>query len=944
MKPVKLTASTAAATVALGLGVALASAPAAAAEPSSEDSSTSTSSGPARKADKRSEDSTAASDPQKTADADADTDDDARGEDVTEPDDAEKSGEDADIDEATGSEVTESDGDAEEPEDQTVTRTVIEPAAASASPQSDTSGPPANNNTIPSPVKWLQAAAARREVGDTDHSENTSLGSAPIVADTVVVQTTNANASVSTTSNGVKPLLNVVEWVLKPIVDRVVAVAKVLLAPVRTLLLELSGQVEESYPGSCVDSKCLPTTDIPLPEIKVQATFVNLTGRTLTLKNLDTYGNPLAYGPQNGAVLAHARQVEMGFYYNDNSPTYGLMEWTDGVDTYEVYVRFDGVREVSTTSGNIQSDFFNTPVPVTGPVVASAQTVVFLPKAGTEIILDPDDGEGQAIVAMRICGNRGTCTPDVIESTIEYSGARNVGNTVFNYGSVSSSNTYELSHEVVKSNGFEQNLKLAVGSSLKFTLGPLNFETEINAVLQEKYGRTWSDGILSKQGATVNVAPGMYGQIQLSYAQYHDLVDLTLVDKGVTVKIRGVEYISPVPADAVDEHGLPLAPPIWTTVDYDIGEGPNPYPDSTSNPSVPTNTKPPVADPAPSDIAAPTPLPEPTPKSFGAIIGDFLAAEFRAIVRLPEVLLTGNASQQLFTQGFEIVNLTPYPQKLISITGDYEEDQSPEVGFILQPFQMVRIEVDHSTFSNQEAFVKWQRADDNSAPVSEAELISQFDTNEFLDCDSSACMHGGYDDANQAEIMYIVLSSPSTFDLTYDPNLAAATLDAGCYYTDGGRTPGSCSANVTGQGYYTEPILGPSRLFYNQGSQVNSYTESLTTYKSQTESWSAGGGIKIKEKAGVFLGQQIELESTALYTGSSQQKESETTTVKQNVPPNSTGAMGYGDAFLRTYGDFVVHMPNSTSIIRNQWLENPAGLAAMGPVVTLDDYPGPPHV
>jgi hypothetical protein len=50
----------------------------------------------------------------------------------------------------------------------------------------------------------------------------------------------------------------------------------------------------------------------------------------------------------------------------------------------------------------------------------------------------------------------------------------------------------------------------------------------------------------------------------------------------------------------------------------------------------------------------------------------------------------------------------------------------------------------------------------------------------------------------------------------------------------------------------------------------------------------------------------------------------------------------YGDAYLRTYGDFMIHLPNSTIIVRDQWLDNPSGLAAMGPVVSLTDYPGPP--
>lgn len=736
-------------------------------------------------------------------------------------------------------------------------------------------------------------------------------------------------------------LLSVVEL----IGSRIELAVNTVLEPVKTLLLQLTGQKteEDGFPGSCVDSKCVSSTDIPIPPATDQVIFINLTGRALVLTDLQK-ALPLAYGPENGYVLDNARQVEMGFYTNYSSSTPTTMEWTDGTYTFSVSENYQGIT-MGVSSPDILTHTFDTPIPQTGtPEPAIRKTILLLPRGGTEITIPVTDQVGQAIVASALCGVNGSCDVDAVDEQVVYSAFKNVGNTLFNYGTVNSSNTYEVAHEVVKSNGIEENLKVAVGGSLKFSLGPFNFETEISAVIQQRYGHSWSDGVITKQGATVNVPPGSYGQIQLSYGEYHDTVDMTLRVAGVTINIPAVEFVSPVPADAENPDGTLVAPPVWTTADYVIGTGPDPYPNSHATPVAPTNTAPPVRNPTPPDIAAPTPAPAPARKPLGEVIGDFLKAETRALLSVPKILLTGSASQQLFSQGFEIVNLTPYPQKLVSISGDYEEDQSPEVGYVLNPYQMVRVEVDHSSIITQEAIVKWERNDGGPATVSEATLYSYAGGGRVdVGCADSACMEGAYDDTNQAGVMYIIQPSVSTFDLTADPNLAAAAIDAACYYNDSGQAPSSCGTNVTGQSYYTAPVVAPARYNYNNGSQENSFTETLTTYKSETTSWSAGAGIKLKEKSNIFLGQQIEIESTVLYTGSHQEKESETTTVRQNVPPYSTGTLSYGDAYLRSYGDVLVYLPNSTIIVRDQWIENPAGLAAMGPVVSLTDYPGPPQ-
>ncbi|MBI3689401.1 MAG: hypothetical protein HY239_01590, partial [Mycolicibacterium aromaticivorans] len=104
-------------------------------------------------------------------------------------------------------------------------------------------------------------------------------------------------------------------------------------------------------------------------------------------------------------------------------------------------------------------------------------------------------------------------------------------------------------------------------------------------------------------------------------------------------------------------------------------------------------------------------------------------------------------------------------------------------------------------------------------------------------------------------------------------------------------------------------------------------------------SWSAGGGIKLKEKAGVFVAQQIEIEACVLYAGSVQVKDSESSTVVQDLLPGYGGAIYIGDPYLRTYGDYIVNLPNLTMIVRGQWIEATSGLSAQGPVANVVDYP-----
>jgi len=757
-----------------------------------------------------------------------------------------------------------------------------------------------------------------------------------------------AAASVSPVSTPpANTVTSATEWVplvAKPAVnpalpfDRVVLAVDTLLKPIGTLLTELGGLIlgtraDPVPPGACRDDVCNPTSDIPLPWVRNEVTVLNLTGRPVTLADLDTR-YPLTYGPQEGFVLDNARQVELAFYqsngYWDEDWTYeGTMKWSDGATTVSVDVDAGGATATASNS-NVQTVIFETPESIGGPsLISLRQTLVLLPQAGTGITIDSLDPVGQALVAAALCKVSGSCVQEVVDEQVRLGAPKQVGNTLFNAGSVVSTNRYKVVHEVTKTSGVEENLKVVAGTSLNFALGPLAFQTEIGALVQQKYGHSWSDGVTTESQVDLDVPPGSYGQIFVQYPEYHDYVTMTLTNSGVTITIPRVEYVSLAPSGVIDHEGNPIAV-TYTTVDWEIGTGPHPYPDSDSEPTPPESNA--VGFVTLPDIAAPVAPPAPTPKTLFGIIEAYVQDQARAFRILPNILFAGRA---VSSQTIQVVNLTPYAQTLSSITGEYEEDDSPESGFVLQPFQRIDIQVDYNVFQDQETYVTWTSATgiDTSAELK----VFNGGSAPRVTCQIGGCMAPGLD--RDSAVMYLINAAPSRLDVTNDQNLAAAAVDAGCGATYAGAMPGSCGVNVTGDTYYNAPTSGPVQQQINRGSQTNSYYYTITTTKSESASWAAGGGIKLKEKAGVFVGLQIEIEASVLYNSSVQVKDSESSTVVQNLLPDYGGAIYLGDPYLRTYGDYIVNLPNLTMIVTGQWIEAAAGLAAQGPVANVVDYP-----
>ncbi|MGY4708024.1 hypothetical protein ACXDF8_00380 [Mycolicibacterium sp. CBM1] len=723
---------------------------------------------------------------------------------------------------------------------------------------------------------------------------------------------------------------------LEELARRIGLAVNTVLTPVNTLVRNLVGVADPLDPGQCKDGVCNPTSDFYLPFVRNEVTVLNLTGGPVTLTNLDTK-QPLTYGPQEGYVLDNARLVQLAFYQNssewDKDWTYeGTMGWSTSATTVTVDVDAAGAT-ASVSNSDVQTLIFDTPEPVTGvSEIANRQTLVLLPKAGAEITIDPTDAVGQALVAMALCKVAGSCGQEVVDEQVLLSAPKLVGNTLFNDGTVDSTNRYKVTHEVTKTSGVEENLKVVAGTSLNFSLGPLSFQSEIGALLQQKYGHSWSDGVTTESQVDLNVPPGSYGQIYVQYPEYHDFVNMTLTESGVTINIPNVEYVSLAPSGSLDPDGTPLAV-TYTTDDWKIGTGPHPYPDSDSVPTSPEST---VADAATtvSDIAAPGPAPTATRKTLVQILDDFVSSEARAFRTLPAIMLTGQA---ISSQTFRVVNLTPYPQTLSSITGEYEEDDSPEKGFVLQPFQAIDFEVDYSVWSDQEAYVTW--TNETGVDASAEFKVFNGGSAPLVTCQSSSgCMAYGYADEATMYLIY-PYANPGKIDVTEDPNLASAAVDTACSPAYSGSVPGSCGVNVTGDVYYNAPTTGPVQQHINRGSNENSYYYTITTTKSESASWSAGGGIKLKEKAGVFVGLQIEIEASVLYNSSVQVKDTESSTVVQNLLPDYGGAIYVGDPYLRTYGDYIVNLPNLTMIVTGQWIEAASGLGAQGPVANVVDYP-----
>ncbi|MBO0681385.1 hypothetical protein JRC04_28315 [Mycolicibacterium sp. S2-37] len=752
------------------------------------------------------------------------------------------------------------------------------------------------SDTGASPADWLMAAAARREVGD---------------------------------------VLNRVDLVVSTIVE-----------PVRILLTDLRGLLQGTSvadpiaPGTCRDGQCNPNSEINLPYVRNEITVLNLTGGPVTLTRLDSK-NPPTYGPPQGFVLDHARRVEMAFYQGDSEwdedwDEEATLAWSNGSATVTVDVDAGGSTASSSNSA-IQTVMFDTPQPVTGPsAIPFRQTLVLLPKAGTALTIDTTDPVGQAIVAAALCKVSGSCLQEVVDQQVRLSEPKLVGNTLFNAGSVTSTNRYKVAHEVIKSSGIEQNLKIVAGTSLNFTLGPLTFQSEIGGLIQQKYGHSWSDGLTTESQVDLNVPPGRYGSIYVQYPEYHNFVDMTLTNSGVTIRIPRVEYVSMAPSGTLDENGVPLAV-TYTTADWEIGTGPRPYPDSGSIPTPPPSATTFTAE-TPRDIAASFAAPEPREKTLGSVLATYLKNQTQAFGLIPNILASGRA---VSSRTFQVVNLTPYSQRLSSISGEYEEDDSPYQGFVLAPFQSIQFEVDYNAFSDQETYVTW--TNDASSPYSTSAEFKVYNGGSAPEvfCRDGGCMGGGYDSSTDMATMYIVYPypTPAIMDVTDVPDLAAAAVNAGCTPNYAGQSPGSCSVNATGETYYNAPITGPVQQQANRGTQTNSFYYTVTTVKGESASWAAGGGIKLKEKAGVFVGLQIELEASVLYTGSVQTKDTESSTVVQNLLPGYGGAIYIGDPYLRTYGDYIVNLPNLTLVVTGQWIEAHSGLGAQGPVANVVDYP-----
>ncbi|WP_422742588.1 hypothetical protein ACN27E_15005 [Mycobacterium sp. WMMD1722] len=767
------------------------------------------------------------------------------------------------------------------------------------------------SDTVGSPMEWLMTAAARREVGDAADA----LSSLPIAL---------MESSV--------------------VLSRVDLLVSTLVEPVRILLTDLRGLLQGTSvadpiaPGTCRDGECVPDDEIFLPWVRNEVTVLNLTGGPITLTNLDTK-KPLTYGPQEGFVLANARQTQMAFYQGDSEWdkewTYeGSMVWSTGSATVSVDVEAGGAT-ASSSSTAIQTVIFDTPTPVTGTsLISKRQTLVLLPAAGSEITIDTSDPVGQAIVAAALCRVSGSCGQEVVDEEVRLSAPKLVGNTLFNGGSVVSTNRYKVAHEVVKTSGVEESLKIVAGGSLNFSLGPLAFQTEIGALIQEKYGHSWSDGFTTESQVDLDVPPGSYGQIYVQYPEYHDFVNMTLTNSGVTIKIPRVEYISMAPSGTLDENGVPLAV-TYTTDDWVIGTGPHPYPDSGSVPTPPSAQT--FTTSAPSDIAGSLAALAPREMTLGSVLAKYLKNQTRAFGLVPNILASGRA---ISSRTFQVVNLTPYAQTLTSISGEYEEDDSPYRGFVLQPFQSIDFEVDYNAFRDQETYVTWTNDQPTAYPTSAEFKVYNGGSAPEVFCKDGGCMGGGYQSDTDKSVMYIVYPypTPAIMDVTNVPNLAAAAVNSACtsYY---GATPGGCSVNVTGETYYNAPTTGPVQSQINRGSQTNSYYYTITTTKGETASWAAGGGLKLKEKAGVFVAQQIELEAAVLYTGSVQTKDTESSTVVQNLLPGYGGSIYIGDPYLRTYGDYIVNLPNLTLIVTGQWIEAHSGLGAQGPVANVVDYP-----
>lgn len=743
-----------------------------------------------------------------------------------------------------------------------------------------------------------------------------------------------------------------------------------LLTPVRTLMFDLfgerglpgqTGMVSDDFPGACNGQTCNPSSDIPIPQPSGQYTFINLTGESLVLDEIINYSIPSGDVPTAGFVLEHGRSVEMT-YSGPSGSASAVFKWnsleTDSV-MYEVWGTDYGGRMYH--SGDLAGFHYATPTPETGetyPVSTEdliQETFALLPEAGTAVTVAEDDPIGQVLAAGALCAVV-TCDMDAVGQEIVFSDWRSVGNVLFNEGTQNATLTYETGHKTTSTSGFQETLKIVAGLGLSFDIFGPGLETAVSAVINQSYGTTWAESVTYSNAASVEVPTGEYGVISVQTPMYDSTINISIDTHDVVINIPGTKWLSPV--------GDPnMAAPRWRTETYIIGSEDGPInPDSTDEPSAPDSphaSLPTPNVPTPEDIDAPTPEDAARPNPLHAL-AKFVEAEVKALLNIPASLIGLPATMLGLdpvaigvagaTRGFEIVNLTPFPVTIEFPDTDGEDwvdDEIPPDGYVLAPFEMVRAEMEYEFFSDNEGNLNWTISVGDGTYVNGTGhmWVHGGQGQSHVSCrNESTCMDGGYDSANSASVLYITSPVGTVADVTDSPNLASAVTNLGCEPDAAGRGPAGCHVQITKQELYYDTTRYPSAggEFQNDASTKATHKYTVTLSNSAKTSWSTGGGIKISQKTGALIVKSIDIEAYTVYQSSLTEEQSEKTSVTQVIPPGHTGIMGTGEAWLRTYGDWTIDLPNATIIVRGEYVDSPALLDVGGPLIGVTDYPTEP--
>ncbi|MDZ4267279.1 MAG: Ig-like domain-containing protein [Mycobacterium sp.] len=275
---------------------------------------------------------------------------------------------------------------------------------------------------------------------------------------------------------------------------------------------------------------------------------------------------------------------------------------------------------------------------------------------------------------------------------------------------------------------------------------------------------------------------------------------------------------------------------------------------------------------------------------------------------LADGLVMSAAASDTVTKGFDVINASSRPVKLISY-GDHAQNQvtqSPEVNSILQPGESHHFEVVYY-------FLGLGQVNPTYAPVDGgAAWKIHMDVQPFSDT-QSRCTTTGAGVCNKYGSPIVLMDQPGgVIEIPAGQGQKQAeALNLLC----NGSAPATCSFQVKRQ----DKIYAKEREIWSyQTAESQANIEDTAKFSTSTSH-----SIEISAKAGVTIKSIVELEIAAKYTAKFEETVETVKTIKFIVPPWTHKVQLAEMPILRYTGDFTVKLGNTTYHLRDVYFDVP---------------------